>query len=138
MCSSPSGTQFVLCLLNLTWTLKKSKIEYKPQNQVEKISHLMFMNDIKLYAAIDHQLESPVNIVKTISNNIMMSFGIDKCNKLNIKTGKVTKTINVVLENGEEIKSNDLINKENYKYLGFSERETITITDISFQVINRA
>jgi len=123
---SPSGTQFVLCLLPLTWMLKKSKMGYKPRNQAEKISHLMFMDDIKLYAANDHQLENLVDIVKTFSDDIGMSFGIDKCNKLTIKKGKVTKTTNIVLGNGDEIKS--LNNQEYYKYLGFSERETTART----------
>jgi len=95
---------------------------YKPQNQAEKISHLMFMNDIKLHAANDDQLESLVDIVKTFSDDIGMSFGIGKCNKPTIKKGKFTETTYIVLENGDEIKS--LNNLEYYKYLGFSERET--------------
>ena len=120
----PSGIQFVLCLLPLTWMLKKSKLGYKPRNQAEKISHLMFMDDIKLYGANDHQLESLVNIVKRFSDDIQMNFGIKKCNKITIVRGKVKTTTNIVLENGEEIKS--LNNQEFYKYLGFSERDTTT------------
>ena len=76
----------------------------------------MFMDDIKLYGANDHQLESLVDIVKTFSVDIQMSFGIDKCNKITIIREKVTITSNIVLENGEKIKS--LNNKEYYKYLG--------------------
>ena len=102
--------------------LKKSKLGYKPRNQAEKISHLMFMDDIKLYAANDRQLESLGNIVKTFSDDIQMNFGINKCNKITIVKGKVKTTTNIVLENGEEIKS--LNNQEFYKYSGFSERET--------------
>ena len=101
----PSGIQFVLCLLPLTWMLKKSKLGYKPRNQAEKISHLMFMDGIKLYGANDHQLESLVNIVKRFSDDIQMNFGIKKCNKITIVRGKVKTTTNIVLENGEEIKS---------------------------------
>ena len=51
------------------------------------MSHLMFMDDIKLYGANDRQLESLVDIVKTFSDDIQMSFGIDKCNKTTIIRG---------------------------------------------------
>ena len=97
--------QFVLFLLPLTWMLKKSKMGYKPRNQAEKITHLMFMDNINLYAANDRQLENLVNIAKIFSNDIQMNFGINKCNKITIIKGKVKTTTNIVLVNGEEIKS---------------------------------
>ena len=63
------------------------------------------MDNINLYAANNRQLENLVNIAKIFSNDIQMNFGINKCNKITIIKGKVKTTTNIVLVNGEEIKS---------------------------------
>lgn len=123
---SPSGLHFVICLLPLTWLINSANIGYKPSFSKEKISHLMFMDDLKLYAPNDNQLTSLINIVKRFSDDIKMNFGIDKCNKLSIVRGKVKETGNTRLNNGEEIKA--LNNQQYYKYLGFKEKERISKT----------
>lgn len=74
----PSGTLFILSLLPLSWLLKESKLGYRITKEIT-ISHLLFMDDLKLYASNDQQLKSQINIVKTFSDDIRMSFGIDKC-----------------------------------------------------------
>ena len=62
-----------------------------------------------------------------------MSFGIDKCKKITIIREKVTATSNIVLENGEEIKSLIIY----YEYLWFSEREaTRTKTKVDDGVLS--
>ena len=86
------------------------------------ISHLLFMDDLKIYAANDNQLSSLINTVKTFSDDIRMSFGLTKCNKLTISKGKVVQRENIILNNEEEITSLDT--ESHYKYLGFNERET--------------
>ncbi|XP_066928605.1 uncharacterized protein [Clytia hemisphaerica] len=53
-----------------------------------------------------------------------MSFGIEKCNTLTIIRGKVKRSNNTRLDNGEEIKS--LNNQEYYKYLGFKEQDQLS------------
>ena len=114
----PSGTLFILSLLPLSWLLKESKLGYRITKEIT-ISHLLFMDDLKLYASNDQQLKSQINIVKTFSNDIRMSFGIDKCNKVTIKRGNVTNSENITLNNGEILKTLDQ-NKQ-YRYLGFNE-----------------
>ena len=42
------------------------------------------MDDLKLLAANDYQLASMIKIVNKFSDDIGMSFGIDKCEKLTI------------------------------------------------------
>ena len=78
---SPSGLIFVLCLLPLSW------LGYKINRRT--ISHLLFMDDLKLFASNDNQLQSLINVVKTFSDDIKMSFGMNKCNKITITRGKV-------------------------------------------------
>ena len=74
----PSGTLFILSLLPLSWLLKESKLGYRITKEIT-ISHILFMDDLKLYVSNDQQLKSQINIVKTFSDDIRMSFGIDKC-----------------------------------------------------------
>jgi len=122
---SPSGLHFVLCLLPLSWLLRKAELGYRlkrTRNLDDVISHLLFMDDLKIYAENDTNLTSLINIVKTFSDDIRMSFGLNKCNKLTIVKGEVVQRENIVLNNGDELQSLD--NNAHYKYLGFNERET--------------
>ena len=119
---SCSGTFFILSLLPLSWLLKQSNLGYRINNMNDVISHLLFMDDLKLYASNDQQLESQIKIVKTFSDDIRMNFGINKCNKVTIKRGNITKTNDVVMDNGDILKTLDQ-NKQ-YRYLGINEHQT--------------
>ena len=82
------------------------------------------MDDLKLYAANDQQLNNQIKIVKTFSDDIRMNFGIEKCSKVTIKRGRVKKSDNIILDNGEILKALD--HNKQYRYLGFNEHQ---ITD---------
>ena len=116
----PSGTLFILSLLPLSWLLKRSNLGYRLSHTT--ISHLLFMDDLKLYASNDQQLRQMISIVKTFSDDICMQFGIDKCNKLTVIKGKVKPSEDITLNNGEILKS--LESNQQYKYLGFNEKLT--------------
>ena len=112
---SPAGLFFILCLLPLSWLVSQTRIGYKINQR--SISHL------KLFSSKDNQLQSLINIVKTFSDNIKMSFGMNKCNKITIIQGKVSNLQNdITLNCGENLKS--LENGQQYRYLGFNECET--------------
>ena len=55
-----------------------------------KINHFLFMDDLKLLERSNDQIDSLVNTVYTLSEDIGMEFGI-KCGVLVIKRGKVDK-----------------------------------------------
>ena len=75
---SPSGLLFILSLLPLSWLLNTSNIGCRINRQGHIISHLLFMDDLKLFAANDNQLASMIRIVNKFSDDIGMSFDIDK------------------------------------------------------------
>ena len=79
-----------------------------------KLSHLLYMDDLKLYGKSTAELESPLNTVRIFSNDISMEFGLDKCATLAIIKGKVTETQSMNLPNNT-IKRLNL--DETYKYL---------------------
>ena len=120
---SPSGLIFILSLLPLSWLLKSSNLGYKINRRGDIISHLLLMDDIKIFAANDNQLQSMIDIVNRFSDDICMNFGIEKCKKLTIKRGKVVQSQPIQLPSGEELTSLD--QNQQYKYLGFGENLTI-------------
>ena len=46
------------------------------------------MDDLKLYAASKDQLDSLVQVVRIFSQDIKMSFGLDKCAVLEMRRGR--------------------------------------------------
>ena len=95
------------------------KAGYQFGMQRSSKNHLLFMDDLKLYAKDDKQLDSLVNTVQMFSLDISMEFGIDKCGILVMKRGRYTKSEGIKLPNDQKIKE---INVDNgYKYLGILE-----------------
>ena len=81
------------------------------------------MDDLKLYADSDSNLNKLLNIVHKFSNDIGMNFGLDKCAKCTLKKGKKAASENFQLEDGSNIV--DLSEDSSYKYLGIEENASI-------------
>ena len=81
------------------------------------------MDDLKLFAKDDNDLEGLLQTVKMFSDNIGMSFGLDESAKATFKRGKLTETISAELDRNTVIK--DLEEEEVYKYLGIDESNGI-------------
>ena len=69
----------MLCLVPLSLTLIKVKFHYEFDYKKTRINHLLFMDDLKLFAKSNDQNDSVVNTVYTCSEDIGMEFGIKKC-----------------------------------------------------------
>ena len=59
----------VLCLTPLTVILRKSESAYQFPSNKEKITHLLFMDDLKLYDKNEKGLESLFQTVRIFSDN---------------------------------------------------------------------
>ena len=57
-----------------------------------------YMDDLKLFAKNDQQLEGLLNIVKQFSHDIGMELGLDKCSKATFFRGKLLKAKNIILD----------------------------------------
>ena len=73
----------------------------------------MYMDDIKVCAKNEKELETLIQTRRIYSQDIGMKFGIEKCAMLIIKSGKIEVVKGIELPNQESIRSE----KENYKYL---------------------
>ena len=125
---SLSPLLFCLAIDPLSKLLKQCKGAYnlskgRKLDPAQNINHLLFMDDLKLYAGSDHDLGQLLGVVKTFSNDIKMEFGLDKCAKCTLRAGKKVKAENIQVEQGIEIR--DLEEQEKYKYLGIEENESI-------------
>ena len=110
---------FVFCLIPLTVILHKPESAYKFSSNKGKINHLIFMDDLKLYAKNEKGLESLVQTVRIFSDDIGMKFGISKCATLALKRGKITNFDGISLSDGKVMKG--LIKVAGYKYLGIQK-----------------
>ena len=81
------------------------------------------MDDLKLFAKNEQQLQGLINVVKQFSNNIRMEFRLDKCPKATFFGGKLLKAKNIILDTAKVIK--DLEPEESYKCLEVTERDGI-------------
>ena len=86
------------------------------------MNQLLFMDDLKIFAKSDCEINGLVSTVQILSNDIEMEFGIKMSGELVLKRGKVVSFERVEMPDGERIKE---IEKNRYKYLGILEYNKI-------------
>ena len=83
----------------------------------------MYMDDIKLFAKKEKELETLIHAVRIYSQDIGMEVGREKCAMLVMKSGKRHLTDGIELPNQDNIRT--LAENEASKYLGILEADTI-------------
>ena len=79
---------FIIAMMPLNHILRKCTAGYKLSRSQEKINHLMYMDDIKLFAKNERELETLIQAVRIYSQDIGMECGIEKCAMLVMKSRK--------------------------------------------------
>jgi len=95
---SLSPLLFRICLLPVTEQLNTLNTGYEEHTTKTKISHLLYMDDLKLIAKSEEELQKQIQTVKTFSDDIHMEFGLDKCSKITFKRGKLTHSQSLVID----------------------------------------
>ena len=95
---------------------------HKFSRSQEKINHLMYMDDIKLFAKNEKELETLIHVVRIYSQDIVMEFGIEKCAMPVMKSDKWHTTDGMELPNHVKIRT---LEEETHKYLDILEADTI-------------
>ena len=107
---SLSPLLFVLCMVPVSFVLRRSNAGYVWGERESKIKHLLLMDDLKLFGKSYEQVDSLVQTVHTFSTAIAIEFGIKKCGMLFLKRGKIAKMEGIVIPDGqvmEEIDNSD-------------------------------
>ena len=115
---SLSPLLFVLVMIPLTLVLRQTKASYELKKGGKKINHLLFMDDLKLFAKNEDQIDSLVNTVRTFSEDIKNEFGLLKRGVLIMKIRKVVKSDGISMSDEKMMKN---IEEGGYKYLGIVE-----------------
>ena len=68
---------FVIAMIPLNHILKKFNAGYKLRKLQEKINHLMYVDDIKLLAKNEKELETLIHAVRIYNQDIGIEFGIE-------------------------------------------------------------
>lgn len=88
---------FVLALIPLTLVLRKVKAGYNLENGLPTMNHPLFMDDLKLYGKRKNQVDTLLQPVQVVSEDIKMEFGIEKCGVLIMKRRKLVKSEGIVI-----------------------------------------
>ena len=114
---SLSPLLFCLSLIPLSKMLNDCHYGYNIFD--ERVNHLFYMDDLKLFGKNDSEIEGLLKTVKCFSDDIGMEFGLDKCAKATFIHGKLTKSSAISLDIDTQIRNLDP--EDTYKYLGVNE-----------------
>ena len=82
---SLSPLLFLLSIVPLLLILGKVKAYYEWGKKEYKLNHLLYMDDLKLFAKNEEQIDTLVRTVHVFSSDIGMEFGMKKCGMLTLK-----------------------------------------------------
>jgi len=100
---SISPLLFCICLIPLTERLNVLNTGYEQHTTRTKISHPLYIDDLKLMVKSEEELQKQIQKVKTFSDDIHMEFGLEKCAKIAFKRGKLVHSQNLVININREI-----------------------------------
>lgn len=130
-----SALWFCLCLNPLSNALNRTSYGFNiknGKNTEHTISHLLYMDDIKIYATDGNQLKELLKITETITKDTDMEFGINKCKVVHILRGKLQPNEEKEILNTEEV--TNMEPDETYKYLGYDQNTSINHSQIKEQL----
>ncbi|XP_063588859.1 uncharacterized protein LOC134766032 [Penaeus indicus] len=120
-------------MLPLTLVLRKMRAGYRFAKEMKPVNHLLFMDDLKLYGANKYQLDSLVQVVRIFSQDIRMSFGLDKCAVLEMKRGRQVGSSGIDLPDDQHITE---VEEEGYNYLGILQLDKTLNTKMKGKIIS--
>lgn len=132
---SLSALWFCLALNPLSNALNTSKygFDLKSTEHTKTLSHLLYMDDLKIYAGTERKLKQLIKLVEVFTTDVKMEFGLDKCRTLSFKKGSIELN-EVEMEQGEAIEAMD--RGDTYKYLGMLQSKRTEHTIIKKQLTN--
>jgi hypothetical protein len=121
---SLSPLWFCLALNPISHMLRRNQAGYrlKHDNEETCISHLIYMDDIKLYSKTETEMNTLIDTTVEFSRDINMQFGFDKCRTIHIVKGKV-RPGDYAVDDTESITAME--SDELYKYLGYQQSKGI-------------
>jgi Reverse transcriptase (RNA-dependent DNA polymerase) len=121
---SLSPLLFIIAMLPLSVILNNTKKGFKLDvDSTVKVNHLLYMDDLKLFASSLREITELTNTVSNFSKDIGMEFGLQKCAVMEVKKGQIIDSSGMDLTDGKKIPG--LEAEGSYKYLGMLEADSI-------------
>ncbi|CAH2107788.1 unnamed protein product [Euphydryas editha] len=126
---SLSPLWFCLALNPLSHLLRGCRAGYCLKSDIQDtiVSHLIYMDDIKLYGKTEREMQKLIDTTAQFSKDINMEFGLDKCRTLHIKRGRI-RPGNYAVNDTDIITAMEPT--ELYKYLGYKQLKGLDHTEI--------
>ena len=122
---SLSPLLFCISLLPISVSLRKTR-GYScgpPGRREHKVTHLFYMDDLKLYATSQRDLQQSLKVVQEYTRDVGMEFGLDKCATLRLEKGRHgNNPENEQLVDGAILRHLEI--GETYRYLGIDQHST--------------
>ena len=77
----------------LSTLLEDSGLGYRLRRGGQVISHLLYMDDLKLFAPNNLQLMELLKVTETFSSAIKMEYDVDKCAVMHVKQGEIVESV---------------------------------------------
>ena len=106
-------------IIIITNELNRTDCGYQVHGTERKISHLLYMDDLKLLGRNENDLNNEIKIVQTISKDININFGLEKCARICLKRSRVQSKMHIGNTFENDIK--ELDPRKANKYLGIEE-----------------
>ena len=106
---------FTLCLNSIAWWLRSTEGYTYSHNKQEKLTHLLYVDDLKTYLKSAQKALLITKTTKSMFEDNGLFWGLDKCATINIVHGKLQTSIS----DTEELKILDT--DDHYKFLGKHE-----------------
>ena len=131
---------FTLCLNPVSWKLKASE-GYKPSKPINgKITHLLYIDDMKIYATSESKLDRVLKTTKVAMADIGLDFNEKKCAIAHVKRGVLDSRPNST-HVGESQIIESLKEGENYKFSGVlknsKQEDTLVLWSVSKLFLQR-
>jgi len=69
---------------------------YEEHTTKRKVSHLLYLDDLKLIGKTEEEFQEQMQVVRTFSDDIRMDFGLDKWAQIVLKTRKLVLSKNLI------------------------------------------
>jgi hypothetical protein len=76
---------FCICLISLTEQLNKFNTDFEEHTTKTKMSHLIYMDDLKMITESDEEIQKEIQTVKIFSDDILMEFGLENMLRLHLR-----------------------------------------------------
>ena len=130
---------FTVCLNPIAWHIRSTEGYSLSQSVKEKITHLLYVDDLKTYHKSHNKAALMARALKDKFQDIGLYWGLDKCATVNVVRGKIVQSTNVSLNNDEQLRTLDKNDK--YKFLGKYENSTqlddIVCEEVSEEFLKR-